>query len=94
MTDNKPKLEAIVKSAKKNRKEPWLGNPMKPIPITQDLPRDTRESTYIEETLSRFIGEYSLRGGMSRSHAVRRLIILGAMSEGYEFEGELEPVEA
>lgn len=76
-------------SAKKvDNKELWLGHPMKPVPILRDAPRLTRVSTYVEAELDTFLAEYALRAGMSKSHALRRLAILGAMSEGYQFNGD------
>ncbi len=64
--------------------EPW-GHPMKPVPLMADAPRLTRVSTYVEDELDSFLAQYAGRAGMSKSHALRRLAILGAMSEGYVF---------
>jgi hypothetical protein len=63
----------------------WLGHSLHPVPICDDAPKTVRESAYVEETISKFLSEYALRAGMSRSHAIRRLVILGAISEGYAF---------
>lgn len=58
-----------------------------PLPVAQDRPKLVRESAYLEQTLSEFLGAYALRAGMSKSHALRRLLILGALSEGHVFDG-------
>lgn len=86
--------DEIARKAKGKRKDDsWLGHPMHPISIKREEPKTTRESTYVEEEFSKFLGEYGLRGGMSKSHVLRRLAILGAMSEGYQFDGQLEDKE-
>lgn len=83
--------EAIASKAKGSRKDDsWLGHHMRPIKIRKEEPKILRESTYLEEELSKFLAEYALRAGMSKSHVLRRLAILGAMSEGYQFDGQLD----
>lgn len=69
-------------------REPFLGHPMLPIPLRDNRSRTERVSTYVELDLLRFFEQYCARGGFrSTSEVVRRLAILGAIAEGYEFAG-------
>ena len=68
-------------------REPFLGHPLLPIPLRENTARTERVSTYIELDLFRFLEQYSARGGFrSVSEVIRRLIILGAEAEGYQFD--------
>lgn len=68
----------------------WYGHELKPLPLKNTGVKDIRESCYIEDSLAEFIGNYANRMGGSRSHALRRLAILGAIAEGYEIIDESE----
>jgi hypothetical protein len=65
----------------------FLGHPLLPIPLRDNKSRTERVSTYVELDLLRFFEEYCARGGFrSVSEVVRRLAILGAQAEGYQFD--------
>jgi hypothetical protein len=69
------------------KQEPYRGHSLLPIPLRENAARTERVSTYIELDLFRFLEEYSARGGFrSVSEVIRRLIIIGAEAEGYEFD--------
>ena len=78
--------DALGGAAVGKQHEPFYGHPLKPIPVYREEPKTVREQCYMEHELSEFLSEYAMRGGMTRSHALRRLCILGAMSEGYKFD--------
>lgn len=72
-------------------KEPFLGHPLLPIPLRDTRSRTERVSTYMELSLLRFLEQYSARGGFrGTSEVIRRLTILGAIAEGYQFDDEQE----
>lgn len=60
---------------------------LKELPVTKDTERIVRESAYVEPEFSDWLQEYAVKLGASRSNAMRRLMILGAQSEGYVFDG-------
>lgn len=69
-----------------NASEPYLGHTLLPIPLMEERARTERVSAYVELDLVRFLEEYKTRmGARATSEAVRRLIILGAIAEGYQF---------
>ena len=64
--------------------DPFLGHPLKPLPLRENPIRSEKIGTYVELPLARFYEEYAARCGFrSVSEAVRRLSILGAIAEGY-----------
>lgn len=70
-------------------REPFMGHPLLPIPLKDDSARTERVSTYVELDLLRFFEQYKVRmGARSVSEVLRRLAILGATKEGYQFTGE------
>jgi hypothetical protein len=70
-------------------KEPFLGHPLLPIPLRTNKARTERVSSYVELDFLKFMEEYQTRGGFrSVSEVLRRLAILGAMKEGYQFTGD------
>jgi hypothetical protein len=70
-------------------REPFIGHPLKPIPLLENPAKTERVSTYVELALLQFFEEYQARGGFkSVSEVVRRLSIIGAISEGYQFDDE------
>lgn len=72
-------------------KEPFLGHPLLPIPLRDTRSRTERVSTYMELSLVRFLEQYSARGGFrGTSEVIRRLTILGAIAEGYQFDNSPE----
>ena len=67
-----------------------MGHPMLPIPLRDSKARTERVSTYVELDLLRFFEQYAARGGFrSTSEVLRRLAILGAATEGYQFTGDV-----
>ena len=67
--------------------EPFLGHPLLPIPLRDSKSRTERVSTYTELDFLRFMEQYKERGGFrSVSEVLRRLAILGAISEGYQVD--------
>ena len=67
-------------------KQPFLGHPLLPIPLRDNQARTERVSAYVELELLKFFEEYAARGGFrSTSEVLRRLAILGAQTEGYQF---------
>lgn len=67
-------------------REEFLGHPLQPIPLRENAARTERVSAYIELDLLRFLEQYSARGGFrSVSEVLRRLTIIGAEAEGYQF---------
>jgi len=71
-------------------REPFLGHPLKPIPLRETKSRTERVSTYVEYDFFKFMQEYAARGGFRGvSEVLRRLAILGAAHEGYQFEGDV-----
>lgn len=69
--------------------EPFLGHPLLPIPLRDSRARTERISSYVEYDLLQFFEQYQARGGFrSVSEVVRRLAILGAVREGYQFTGD------
>lgn len=82
--------EQRLDEAAKN-KEPFIGHPLLPIPLRDSSARTERVSAYIEIGLVRFLEQYKARGGFSGlSEVVRRLVIIGARAEGYQFDGNKE----
>lgn len=68
-------------------KEPFLGHPLKPIPLRENAARTERVSTYVELDLLKALEEYAARGGFrSTSEVLRRLAIIGLQSEGYQVD--------
>jgi hypothetical protein len=85
--DFKKKLADRLASA-----QPYLGHPMLPIPLLPQSARTIKVGSYVELELARFLEEYTGRyGGRSTSETVRRLIIIGAMAEGYIFDESEQP---
>jgi hypothetical protein len=79
MSDWRERLEDAFQS-----REPFLGHPLKPIPLLEDTARTERVSTYVELPLLEFFEQYKKRmGARGVSEVVRRLAILGALAEGY-----------
>lgn len=74
----------------RDSKEPFLGHPLLPIPLRDTKARTERVSAYVELPLLRFFEQYQARmGARGVSEVVRRLAILGAIAEGYQFDGEV-----
>lgn len=72
-------------------RDPFLGHPLLPIPLRDNKSRTERVSTYVELDLLRFFEQYCARGGFrSVSEVLRRLAILGAQAEGYQFDEDSE----
>ena len=72
--------------------EPFLYDvpPILPIPLRGNPARTERVSSYMELDLVKFFEQYAARVGLrSTSEALRRLAIVGAMVEGYQFDGEV-----
>lgn len=70
-------------------KTPFMGHPLLPIPLKDEKARTERVSSYVELDFLKFLEEYKVRmGARGVSEALRRLAILGAMAEGYQFEGD------
>jgi hypothetical protein len=70
---------------------PFLGHPLLPIPLRDEKARTERVSSYVEIGLVKFLEGYKIRmGSRGISEAARRLMILGAMVEGYIFDGSLD----
>jgi hypothetical protein len=68
-------------------REPFLGHPLLPIPLRETKSRTERVSTYVEYDFYKFMQEYAARGGFRGiSEVLRRLAILGAKAEGYQFD--------
>lgn len=83
--DWRSKLEQQFSSA-----EPFLGHPLKPIPLRENAARTERVSTYVELDLLKALEEYAARGGFrSTSEVLRRLAIIGLQSEGYQVDGKV-----
>ena len=83
-TDWRSKMEQSFMST-----EPYLGHPLKPIPLRENAARTERVSTYVELDLLKALEEYAARGGFrSTSEVLRRLAIIGLQSEGYGVDGE------
>lgn len=71
--------------------EPFIGHPLKPLPMRKNPARTEKVATYMELDLLKFVEEYSARAGFrSTSEAIRRLCIIGAQAEGYAFK-DMEP---
>ena len=67
--------------------EPFVGHPLLPIPLRDTKARTERVSTYVEYDFYKFMQQYAARGGFRGiSEVLRRLAILGAKAEGYQFE--------
>jgi hypothetical protein len=67
--------------------DPYVGHPLKPIPLRSNPTRTEKVATYVELGLLKFYEEYAARCGFrSVSEAVRRLSIIGAMAEGYKVD--------
>jgi hypothetical protein len=67
--------------------DPFMGHPLLPIPLRSNKARTERVSTYVEWDLLKFFEQYGARGGFrSVSEVLRRLAILGAQAEGYQFD--------
>jgi hypothetical protein len=80
-TDWEKRMELALKGG------PYLGHPMLPIPLRGEEARTERVSSYVELDFLKFMEEYKARGGFrSVSEVLRRLAILGAMTEGYELQ--------
>lgn len=72
-------------------KEPFIGHPLLPIPLLEKSARTERVSAYLELSLVRFLEQYQVRGGFrGLSEVLRRLVIIGATKEGYQFQGSLD----
>lgn len=70
-------------------REPFLGHPLLPIPLRETKSRTERVSTYVEYDFYKFMEQYCARGGFRGiSEVLRRLAILGAKAEGYQFDEE------
>jgi hypothetical protein len=70
-------------------REPFIGHPLLPIPLRENSAKTERISVYVELDLLKFFEQYAARGGFrSTSEVVRRLAILGATKEGYQFHEE------
>jgi len=94
MKNASKEVSRVAKRAKDAQQAAYFyGHDMKPIPIGEEHPKPNRESTYVEEGFSEFLQQYANRMGASRAHALRRLAILGALSEGYKFTEELAVVK-
>lgn len=61
---------------------------LRQLPVRKDTDKTVRESAYVEPAFSNWLEDYAIKIGTSRSNAMRRLMILGAESEGYVFDGE------
>jgi hypothetical protein len=73
-----------------NRQEPFIGHPLLPIPLQDNKARTERVSSYVELEFLRFMEQYQARGGFrSTSEVLRRLAIVGAIAEGYQFTGDI-----
>lgn len=67
--------------------EPFIGHPLLPIPLKEKGARTERASTYVELEFLQFMEQYAARGGFRGvSEVLRRLAILGAKAEGYQFD--------
>lgn len=67
-------------------KEPFIGHPLLPITLRENTARTERVSTYVELEFLKFMEQYEARGGFrSVSEVLRRLAIIGAQAEGYQF---------
>lgn len=76
------------------KREPFLGHPLNPIPLVGTPARTERVSTYMELSLLKTLEEYCTRGGFrSVSEVLRRLVIIGLLAEGYDFDGEVPCAE-
>lgn len=72
-------------------REPFMGHPLLPIPLRDKAARTERVSSYMELDLVKFLEQYQVRGGFKGlSEVVRRLVIIGAAKEGYDFQGDLD----
>ena|SRR5256885_1292436 len=90
MTEMADKWQDRLEDAFQSR-EPFLGHPLLPIPLLETTSRTERVSTYVEYDFYKFMQEYAARGGFRGiSEVLRRLAILGAAHEGYQFTGELQ----
>lgn len=90
MTDMADTWQERMEAAFQSR-EPFLGHPLKPIPLLETKSRTERVSTYVEYDFYRFMQEYATRGGFRGvSEVLRRLAILGAAHEGYQFDGSVD----
>lgn len=68
-------------------KQPFIGHPLHPIPLRDNTPRTEKISTYVELEFLFFLEEYAARAGFrSISEVMRRLMVIGAMAEGYTFD--------
>lgn len=68
-------------------REPFLGHPLLPISLRRNKARTERVSTYVELDFLKFLEQYAARGGFkSVSEVLRRLAIIGAQAEGYQFD--------
>lgn len=66
--------------------EPFIGHPLLPIMLLDDQARTERVSAYVEMPFQKFLEQYRVRGGFrSTSEVIRRLAIIGAQAEGYQF---------
>jgi hypothetical protein len=71
--------------------ELYWGHSQKPVTMHGTKSRTERVSTYVEYELVQFLEEYRDRLGMrSVSEALRRLAILGAQAEGYNFDVDMK----
>ena len=61
---------------------------LKQLPVRKDIDKTVRESAYVEPAFSDWLEDYANKIGASRSNAMRRLMILGAQSEGHVFDGD------
>ena len=61
---------------------------LRELPVKVNKDKTVRESAYVEPEFSDWLEDYATTIGTSRSVAMRRLMILGAESEGYVFDGE------
>ena len=61
---------------------------LRELPVKVNKEKTIRESAYVEPEFSDWLEVYATSIGTSRSVAMRRLMILGAESEGYVFDGE------
>jgi hypothetical protein len=80
MSDWRERLEEAFQS-----QEPFLGHPLRPIPLMDDAGRTERVSSYMELPLVQWLEQQSKRmGARGISEVVRRYVILGAIAEGYK----------
>lgn len=74
---------------KSGDKRVFLGHPLHPIPLKNSAPRTVKVSSFMELDLVKFLEDYAVgMGARSTSEVIRRLVIIGAIAEGYTFEDD------